>query len=168
MIIKKKNPSAAASEEEIVAHFAATCRGAGVKLTQQRLVILKEVLKRRDHPDAEAVFRTVRRKLPTVSLDTVYRTLWFLHDLGLVEALDRGNGSLRFDTNSLLHHHFVCVQCGAIHDFENAAFDKLTVPKAASAFGRIKKVQVEFRGLCKNCEKNENKKINKEETHEKK
>ena len=139
-----------------MSRFKAICRDTGVKLTQQRLVILKEVFKRRDHPDAEMVFRAVRRKLPTVSLDTIYRTLWFLHDF--VEALGQGNGSLRFDTNSRLHHHFVCSRCGAIHDFADDGFDKLEVPGVVAAFGRIEKTQVEFRGLCRNCLKNESKK----------
>jgi Fur family peroxide stress response transcriptional regulator len=168
MITKIKKLTTSASEGEIVARFAAVCRAAGVKLTQQRLVILKEVFGRRDHPDAETVFRAVRRMLPTVSLDTVYRTLWFLHDLGLVEALGSGIGSLRFDTNRRLHHHFVCRRCGAIHDFTDDGFDKLTVPEAAIAFGRIEKTQVEFRGVCKNCDKSKVRYIKKERASEKK
>jgi Fur family peroxide stress response transcriptional regulator len=167
MIIENKKLFAGVSEKEMAVHFAKICRAAGVKLTQQRLVILNEVLQRRDHPNAEMVYRAVRRKLPSVSLDTVYRTLWFLHDLGLVEALGSGIGNLRFDTNSQLHHHFICVRCGAIHDFEDEGFDQLAIPQAAAVFGRIKKAQVEFRGLCKNCKKNERKK-NKEGINEKK
>ncbi|MBN2400016.1 MAG: transcriptional repressor [Candidatus Aminicenantes bacterium] len=158
---------ALAEKDSLVERFATMCRSRGIKLTQQRLVVLQEVLQRRDHPDAETIFRAVRRKLPTISLDTIYRTLWFLHDLGLVEALGSGTGSMRFDTNINSHHHFICSRCGAIHDFADDEFDRLRVPAAAAVFGRIEKTQVEFRGLCRICEKSKRKKT-KERANEKK
>lgn len=153
MIIKKTNVPVADLERHAVERFKHACRGAGVKITHQRLVILREAIRRRDHPDAEAIFCSVRRRLPTISRDTVYRTLWFLRDLGLVTVLGPGRESLRFDTNIRAHHHFTCVRCGAVHDFENGTFDRLTAPAEASAFGRAEKVQVEFRGVCRKCEK---------------
>jgi Fur family transcriptional regulator, peroxide stress response regulator len=62
-------------------------RNSGVRLTDQRLEIFREVAASLDHPDAEAVFRAVQPRVPTVSLDTVYRTLWLLTDLGIVTTL---------------------------------------------------------------------------------
>ena len=59
----------------------------GVKLTHQRLEILAELARSVDHPDAETIFRGVRERVAPISLDTVYRTLWLLHDLGLVTVL---------------------------------------------------------------------------------
>ncbi|MCK7479895.1 MAG: transcriptional repressor [Candidatus Moduliflexus flocculans] len=52
-----------------------------------------------EHPDADAVFRAVRKRVPTVSIDTVYRTLWMLNDLGLVTTLGPRRESVRFDAN---------------------------------------------------------------------
>ena len=67
--------------------------------------------------------------MPTVSLDTVYRTLWMLHDLGLVSTLGPKRESVRFDANLAQHHHCVCVRCGLARDFESADLDALRVPE---------------------------------------
>lgn len=167
MITNKKH-GRSPSDPGSVDEFRMACLQAGLKVTPQRLVILEETAKRRDHPDAETVFRAVRRRLPTIALDTVYRTLWTLNELGLVTALGPGTGNMRFDTNRSPHHHFICSRCGAIHDFADDGFDRLRVPASAAAFGRIEMTQVEFRGLCRNCEKKIKKKPKKEKIHEKK
>ena len=67
-------------------HFEQVCRGAGVKLTHQRMEVFREVALSGDHPDAETIYRRVRARIPTVSLDTVYRALWLLAELGLGKA----------------------------------------------------------------------------------
>ena len=68
--------------------------------------------------------------MPTVSLDTVYRTLWMLNDLGLITTLGPRRGSVRFDANLGTHHHYVCVRCGLTRDFESAELDELRIPRA--------------------------------------
>ena len=78
-------------------HFETVCRDEGIKLTHQRLEIFREVAQADDHPDAEQVFQRVRDRMPTVSLDTVYRTLWLLNDLGLVVTLGASREPTRFD-----------------------------------------------------------------------
>jgi len=131
---------------------------AGVKATHQRLVIFQEVAKSGDHPDAEMIYNSVRRCLPTISLDTVYRTLWLLLDLGLVETLSPPPHRTRFDVNVSAHHHFVCMRCGATRDFRSESFDRLTPPDGLSALGRVDKIQVEAKGLCSRCLKEKSKK----------
>ena len=93
MKIKKKEV------EQRMKHFETVCRGEGIKLTHQRLEIFREVAQTGDHPDADLVFQRVRKRIPTVSLDTVYRTLWILSDLGLVVTLGSSRESTRFDAN---------------------------------------------------------------------
>jgi Fe2+ or Zn2+ uptake regulation protein len=109
-----------------MAHFERACREAGAKLTHQRLEIFREVAKTGDHPDAETIHRRVRDRMPTVSLDTIYRTLWLLVDLGIVQTLGAGRERARFDANLDQHHHFVCVKCGLTRDFYSKEFDGLT------------------------------------------
>jgi len=123
----------------------------GLKLTHQRLEILKEVARSSNHPDAETIYRGVRERLPTVSLDTIYRTLWLLLDLGLVNALGPSRERVRFDANTQPHHHFVCRQCGEIHDFYSPELDRMEVPEAIQTLGRGEKMNVEVRGLCHHC-----------------
>ena len=126
-------------------------RSAGVKLTHQRLEIFREVASSLEHPDAEAVFRAVRRRVPTLSIDTVYRTLWMLNDLGLVTTLGPRRERVRFDANLDHHHHYLCTRCGLARDFESAGLDALGIPDAVRALGRVLVTQVEVRGVCTRC-----------------
>jgi len=129
----------------------AVLRQAGIKVTHQRLEILREVVANTAHPDADTIYQAVRVRLPSVSLDTVYRTLYLFADLGLITTLGVARDRLRFDTDAGPHHHFVCTRCGKIGDFTSEAFDHLTAPDAVRDFGTVAKVQVEFRGLCHDC-----------------
>jgi Fur family peroxide stress response transcriptional regulator len=131
--------------------FRTACRGAGVALTPQRLEIFRAVAASTAHPDAETVFRRVRDRMPTLSLDTVYRTLWLLHDLGLVSTLGPRHESVRFDANLEPHHHFACVHCGLARDFTSPELDALRLPEAVRGFGTIATTRVEVRGLCDRC-----------------
>lgn len=127
------------------------CRRAGVRLTHQRMEVFHEVAETCDHPDAETVWKGVRKRLPMVSLDTVYRTLWLLRDLGLITALGPPWGRARFDANMRQHHHFVCTRCGATRDFYNHEFDELKAPDEVKAIGNVDATRVELRGLCIRC-----------------
>lgn len=137
--------------ERRMARFTDAARNAGVKLTHQRLEIFREVASSIEHPSVEAILRAVRARIPTVSLDTVYRTLWMLEDLGVVTTLGPRRGTVRFDANLRPHHHFVCVRCGRTRDFENGAFDTLRVPDAVEEHGDILGTRVEVRGVCRKC-----------------
>ena len=137
--------------ERRLARFTDAAREAGVKLTHQRLEIFREVASSIEHPPVEAVFRAVRSRMPTVSLDTVYRTLWMLEDLGVVTTLGPRRGTVRFDANLSQHHHFVCVRCGLTRDFENASFDALRVPGGVKKYGDVLNTRVELRGVCRKC-----------------
>lgn len=131
--------------------FEQVCHSRGAKLTHQRLEIFREVLESGDHPDAERVFHGVRRRMPTVSLDTVYRTLWWLRDLGLVTTLGLSRERARFDANLGRHHHFVCTRCGLTRDIHSDAFDSLDLPDSVKTLGHAESIQVEVRGLCIQC-----------------
>jgi Fur family transcriptional regulator, peroxide stress response regulator len=133
--------------------FTAACRKAGVKLTHQRLEIFREVAGSVDHPDAEAVFRAVQPRLSTVSLDTVYRTLWLLSELGVVRPLGPRRESVRFDANLNQHHHYVCIRCGLTRDFESHSLDTVKIPPAVHDFGTVLATHMEVRGLCAACSK---------------
>ena len=132
-------------------NFACVCRDKGIKLTHQRLEIFREVAQTLDHPDAEQVMQRVRERLPTVSLDTVYRTLWLLKDLGLVVPLGSSRERTRFDANLNSHHHFVCGQCGFTRDFYSDDLGTIKLPAALGSFGEIHATHVEVRGLCRDC-----------------
>jgi Fur family transcriptional regulator, peroxide stress response regulator len=126
-------------------------RRAGIRLTSQRLEICSEIAASSTHPDAETVFNGVRARVPTISLDTVYRTLHTLRDLGLIGTLGIPSERMRFDVNSSRHHHFVCTHCGEVRDFHCEGFDHLPVPNDLSAVATVHTTQVEIRGVCRTC-----------------
>jgi len=139
--------------DERLARWTAVVREAGVKLTHQRLEIFRQLASSPDHPDAEALFRAVRERVPTVSLDTVYRTLWLLHDLGLIATLGPRRDGIRFDPRLERHHHFVCVRCGLVRDFVSEELNALRVPDAVGDLGGVLEARVEVRGICTSCQK---------------
>lgn len=137
--------------ERRLQRFRDAARQAGVRLTHQRLEVFREVAASLEHPAVEVVFRAVKARVPTVSLDTVYRTLWTLEDLGLITTLGPRRGAVRFDANLRPHHHFTCTRCGLTRDFESPAFDALRPPAAARPLGDVQRVRVELSGLCPAC-----------------
>lgn len=135
------------------AQFTATAKAAGVKLTPQRVEVFREVASSLEHLDAETVFRAVHARMSTVSLDTVYRTLWMLRDLGLVSTLGSRRESVRFDANPKKHHHYICARCGMASDFEIAELHALRLPDAVRELGSVLSTHIEVRGICKRCAK---------------
>lgn len=144
--------------KERMASFETVCHEAGIKLTHQRIEIFREVAQTGDHPDAEAVFARVRKRLPTVSLDTVYRTLWLLSDLELITVMGARRERTRFDANLERHHHFVCEQCGFTRDFTSSELDRINLPDTLKELGILKNTHVEVRGICHSCAEGKNKK----------
>ena len=137
--------------ESRFAHFKAKAHEAGVKLTHQRLEIFREIAARRDHPDAEEVYHAVRHRMPGVSLDTVYRTLWILYDLNLIATYGQVRETVHFDPNPEPHHHYICVRCGIIRDLATSEFDELQIPPTAASYGTVLALRVELSGICEGC-----------------
>jgi Fur family peroxide stress response transcriptional regulator len=149
--------------ERRMARFKETARRAGVKLTHQRLEIFREVAGSADHPSAEAVFKALRSRMPTLSLDTVYRTLWLLSDLELVSTLGPRREVARFDANTTPHHHYVCARCGMTRDFESEELNRLRIPESVETFGSIDATRVEVLGVCDRCARGETAESNRDE-----
>jgi len=137
--------------EQRLERLKAGARKAGVKLTHQRLEIFRELAAAEDHPDADALFRATQRRVPTVSVDTIYRTLWMLQELGLVTTLGPERGGARFDANLEPHHHYICLRCGLVRDFESADLSAIRLPEAVNALGSVADAHVEVRGVCAAC-----------------
>ncbi|HXK92178.1 MAG: transcriptional repressor [Candidatus Omnitrophica bacterium] len=137
-----------------IGQFTALCRERGLKVTHQRLMIFHSLLDTIDHPTAEEVFSRIHLKLPTLSLDTVYRTLSLFEDYGLISRVQCLSDKGRYDANMDHHHHFICLKCKSIEDFYWPEFDQLELPPITHTFGKINLKKVELRGICQECEKN--------------
>ncbi|MBB5022352.1 transcriptional repressor [Desulfurispira natronophila] len=139
--------------QQKVEYFSTVVRDAGVKVTHQRLEIFREIVTHSGHPDVETIHQGVRQRIPTVSLDTVYRTLWMLLDLGLIATLGSPRERTRFDANTRPHHHFICKRCGIARDFYSVECDQITIPPEVHTMGSVEKTQVEIQGVCHQCNK---------------
>ena len=139
-------------DDERTALFVQSCREQGLKVTHQRMQIFLEITRVDSHPDAEAVFARVRRRIPTISLDTVYRTLRMFETHGLISHVGSTGGRMRFDARTDHHHHFVCSRCGLIRDVSSDTLDRVAAPPGTEALGRVDSVYVELRGLCAACQ----------------
>ncbi|MDO9107371.1 MAG: transcriptional repressor [Coriobacteriia bacterium] len=143
------------SQEE-AAHRVETMTGAlrvqGLRLTHQRLEIVREIAGTDQHPDVERIYARVRERVPTVSLDTVYRTLAALVELGLVRRVVATSGPARYDANTQGHHHYICIRCGLVRDVVGADLDEIRVPGPMTEFGTVESTEIQFKGVCKACE----------------
>jgi Fur family peroxide stress response transcriptional regulator len=132
--------------------FSGTSRRYGVKTTHQRTEIFRELAQTDDHPDAETIYARVRKRIPAISLDTVYRTLRLLEKEGLISRVGYLGEKMRFDANTDHHHHFVCTRCGFMGDIYNEEWNNFRIPSNLMAMGTVNSVHVEVRGLCKACQ----------------
>lgn len=129
-----------------------TLEKAGIRMTQQRIEVFLEVLHHsEEHPSVHQVFDGIRERMPTISLDTVYRTLWILSEVGLISPVTSSTDGVRFEWSGHPHHHFVCARCGRTIDFESGSMDKVRVPEEAAGLGEVWNAHLEVRGLCNRC-----------------
>ncbi len=123
----------------------------GLKLTHQRLEILNVLAEAKDHPSAETIWERVKKRAPTVSLDTIYRTLGAFESHGLAQRIPVEGEQARYDGDVSQHHHLVCRKCRSIEDFDWPEFDIASLPEKAQAWGRVEDAQVIVRGECEKC-----------------
>ena len=131
--------------------FQNQCREKGLRVTKQRQEIFRTVAESCTHPSAEAVFVSVRKNLPNVSLDTVYRTLASLEEMDLLPRVGLSSKA-RFDGDLRPHCHFVCTRCGEVYDIFPQKGEAFTLPAGARELGEVKQVNLQFRGICKKCQ----------------
>ena len=91
-------------------------RDNGLKVTPQRLEILRYLDTHREHPTVEKIFSELKKSNPSLSKTTVYNTLQHLGEHGLVTALTISGSESRFDSVNNPHHHFLCKDCGKVFD----------------------------------------------------
>lgn len=123
----------------------------GFRLTKQRREVYETLLETRDHPNAVQVFNRVQRKMPTISLATVYNCLETLTQCGLVRQVNFDRGPSRFCPNTHEHAHFICTGCGGVHDVELSPSPELSRLWQLPEDTLVTHCEISLRGVCRQC-----------------
>lgn len=138
-------------EKTLLEIFKNRCHQNNLKITPQRTIIYKELMFSNDHPTAEKIYKKVKKKLPHISFDTVYRTVLTFSEIGLVNIIEGRGEPKRFDPNLHNHHHFRCLNCSKIIDFNNESYDQIKIPKEIQNQYKVTQKKVILTGLCDIC-----------------
>ena len=128
------------------------CKNRGLNVTFPRMAIYKILLQYQGHPSAEDIYKEVRKDHPNISLATVYKTLEMLADNDLISKVTPLHDIVRYDFNKYFHHHLVCIKCKDITDIESDSLNNLPLPKNIDKNFKVLNYQVQFDGICKNCQ----------------
>jgi len=130
-------------------------REKGFKVTPQRLAIYNMLAGTKSHPNAEMIFNDLQSMYPTMSLATVYKTMEILKEIGLVQILNAGEDSFRYDADTSNHPHVKCVECGQLEDVENTDCAGFVDQVSQSTKYHLIGQQFYFYGVCPGCQPKE-------------
>jgi len=123
----------------------------GLAATHQRQVVYEAVVASHGHHSPEQIYAAVRRRIPSISLATVYNNLRLFVERGLLREVSPRASTLLVDGNLKPHHHLVCSRCKSVQDIEGEFIDfKRLSPHVPDGFD-LTQPQVEVFGLCRRC-----------------
>ena len=131
--------------------FYEKCRQNKLKITPQRVAIYKVLTASVSHPSAEQIHKEVKKLFPNVSLDTVNRTLVTFAGTHMIDVVEGHGDPKRFDPNREAHHHFYCISCRKIFDFQADALEDLTLPPEIEKKFIITGKRICLTGYCDKC-----------------
>lgn len=126
-------------------------REKGLKVTPQRIAVYNMLRGTTEHPNAEMIYKTLEPTNPTMSLATVYKTLDFFKQLGLVQELNVGEGRSRYDAVVDWHPHTVCTCCGKVGDLHLDALKNVSQKLAPELDFEVEMEQLILYGKCSEC-----------------
>jgi len=118
------------------------------RITSQKKIITDYLKSVKTHPTAKEVYSAVKKKLPRISLGTVYRILQNLKEKGEIQEVSCDVS--HFDGDTSFHSHFICQKCGKIFDVYNK--ENIFSNKKLKV-GKVNNYQVYFYGICRKCQK---------------
>lgn len=128
-----------------------------LKVTPQRLAIYTYLTNTNSHPSAETIYTSLKSDYPTMSLATVYKTVSSLRDANLIQELNVGEDSFRYDAETKFHPHLICVKCNEVFDYYNSInLDDIKRNITNNTEFKLLYEQMYFYGICKHCQEKEN------------
>ena len=137
--------------EQPTTSFPELSRRAGLPITHQRQVIYDVLISMPGHPSPEEVYAKVRKRIPSISLATVYKNLNRFLTAGLLQEMSLHHGSLRVEVNDHPHHHLVCSSCKKIEDIDSEQIGPLHVRGRLPKGFAVQRFSVDVIGLCARC-----------------
>jgi Fe2+ or Zn2+ uptake regulation protein len=134
--------------------YAPQLRSRGFRVTSQRMAILHVLKHASTHLSPAQVYKQARRDLPGLTETTVYRTLEFLAENGLVWPAYMGNGHLTYEIAGDNHHHLICGSCGSEVEVKPALLKNVYAKLEAASGYLLTGNHATFFGLCPKCQKN--------------
>ncbi|KAB3529156.1 transcriptional regulator PerR [Alkaliphilus serpentinus] len=133
--------------ETLVKTLKASC----CKVTPQRLAVYNTLKLSKDHPNAEAIFKLLEPAYPSISLATIYKSLELFSELNLIQVINVGENSFRYDPNPYPHPHIICTTCNKVEDLSDEYFKDLANTVEEISNYKISKQQLCFYGQCPSC-----------------
>ena len=127
-------------------------RRAGRALTPQREAVLRVVNEAEEHLTANEIFEAARRLLPSISFATVYNSLKYLREAGLLREINFGKASSRYDRETNRHDHAICSRCGKLVDFDLEETTQLMRAAARRSRFKPESIQLTLVGVCPACQ----------------
>ena len=119
--------------------------------TKQREAVLQVIRESDQHLTANEVFEDARRLLPGISFATVYNSLRYLKNEGLIGEIRFGTDAARYDRNLGRHGHAICNNCGKLVDLELPIPQRLFKEAAKRSKFAAESIELTLRGLCSEC-----------------
>lgn len=136
--------------EQRASGYESHLRAAGVRMTRQRLAILRVLAETDDHPDANEIFYRAFSRDPSISLSTVYRTMRILEDRGAIQRHAFDDGRARFEHADRAHHdHLIDIDTGRVIEFRSERIEKIQVEIAAELGYDIVRHRLEIYGRAR-------------------
>ena len=123
-----------------------------IKITTQRLEILKYLDEHRTHPTVDKIYNELKTNNPALSKTTVYNSADILRENGIIQTINITGSEQRYDFKRGMHHHFLCKKCGEISDIDLVCPN---IQKTLDNGYRVEEVHGYFKGICKKCLKKE-------------
>ncbi len=119
--------------------------------THQRKIIFEAVVASPGHYSPEQIYAVVKRRVPSISLATIYNNLRLFVEKGLLREVTPHASTLRVDGNLESHHHLVCSRCKSVQDIAGDFVDFKRLARQAPGGFDLSEPLIEVFGLCQRC-----------------
>jgi Fur family transcriptional regulator, peroxide stress response regulator len=132
--------------------FRDVCQENGIAVTHQRQVLYEVMKSMHGHPSPEEVYAKVRKKIPAISLATVYKNIHLFVESGVFREVSMHHGSVRVEMNGEAHHHMVCSKCKAITDIGEEELGLVAKRNKLPGGFLVERYAVDVIGVCAKCQ----------------